>query len=152
MLFKAVWETTKNNLENDHWSAFHTLGKSTKWGQVKKFSKTNNIFQNKYNMYVYILNICSSMYAESLSHVWFFATPWTVAHQAPLSMEFPRWEYWNGLPFPALGDLPDPVIEPVSLSSPVRTGGFFTTYEIHIHISTCLYIMDCFSPFHLLHS
>ena len=69
MLFKAVWETTKNNLENDHWSAFHTLGKSTKWGQVKKFSKTNNIFQNKYNMYVYILNICSSMYAESLSHV-----------------------------------------------------------------------------------
>jgi len=44
MLLKAVWETTKNNLENTHWSAFHTLGKSTKRGQVKKISKTNNSF------------------------------------------------------------------------------------------------------------
>ena len=40
---------------------------------------------------------------KSLSHVWFFATPWTVAHQAPLSMVFPRQEYWSGLPFPSLG-------------------------------------------------
>ena len=42
-----------------------------------------------------------------------FATPWTVAHQAPLSMGFPRQEYWNGLPFPSPGDIPDPGIEPV---------------------------------------
>ena len=40
--------------------------------------------------------------------------PWTVAHQAPLSMEFSRQEYWNGLPFPSPGDLPDPGIEPGS--------------------------------------
>ena len=40
------------------------------------------------------------------------ATPWTVAHQAPLSMEFFRQEYWSGLPFPSPGDLPDPRIEP----------------------------------------
>ena len=40
-----------------------------------------------------------------------FATPWTVACQAPLSMGFPRQEYWNGLPFPSLGDLPDPGIK-----------------------------------------
>ena len=39
------------------------------------------------------------------------AAPWTVAHQAPLSMEFSRQEYWNGLPFPSPGDLPDPGIE-----------------------------------------
>ena len=39
-------------------------------------------------------------------------TPWTVAHQAPLSMGFPRQEYWSGLPFPSPGDLPDPGIEP----------------------------------------
>ena len=38
-----------------------------------------------------------------------------VAHQAPLSMEFPRQDYWSGLPFPTPGDLPDPGIEPVSL-------------------------------------
>ena len=43
------------------------------------------------------------------------ANLWTVAHQAPLSMEFPRQEYWSGLPFPSPGDLPDPGIEPSSL-------------------------------------
>ena len=43
-----------------------------------------------------------------------FATPWTVARQAPLSMEFSRQEYWSALPFPSPGDLPDPGIEPWS--------------------------------------
>ena len=52
--------------------------------------------------------------------------PWTVAHQASLSMEFFRQEYWSGLPFPSPGDLPDPGIEPVSPSSPVLPGGLFT--------------------------
>ena len=42
------------------------------------------------------------------------ATPWTVAHQAPLSMGFPRQEYWSGLPFPSPGDLPDARIKPGS--------------------------------------
>ena len=42
------------------------------------------------------------------------ATPWTVAHQAPQSMGFPRQEYWSGLPFPPPGDLPNAGIEPVS--------------------------------------
>ena len=42
------------------------------------------------------------------------ATPWTVAHQAPLSMEFSRQEYWSGWPFPFTGDLPDPGIKPRS--------------------------------------
>ena len=51
---------------------------------------------------------------KSLSHVKLFAVPWTVACQAPLSMEFSRQEYWNGLPFPFPGDLPDPGIEPAS--------------------------------------
>ena len=43
-----------------------------------------------------------------------FATLWTVARQAPLSMGFPRQEYWSGLPFPSPGDLPNPGIEPGS--------------------------------------
>ena len=51
---------------------------------------------------------------KSLSHVGLFATPWTVAQQAPLSMEFSRQEYWNGLTFPSPGDLPDPGIKPWS--------------------------------------
>ena len=62
-----------------------------------------------------------------LSHVWLFATPWTVAHQDPLSMEVSRQEYWNGLPFPLPGDLPNPGMESTSLESPVLTGRFFTT-------------------------
>ena len=44
----------------------------------------------------------------------YFATPWTVAHQATLSMRFPRQEYWSALPFPSPEDLPDPGIEPAS--------------------------------------
>ena len=49
-----------------------------------------------------------------LSHVWLFATPWTVAYQSPLSVGFSRQEYWNGLPFPSPGDLPNPGMEPGS--------------------------------------
>ena len=51
-----------------------------------------------------------------LSHVRLFATPWTVACWAPLSMGFSRKEYWSGLPFPSPGDRPDPGIEPRSLA------------------------------------
>ena len=49
-----------------------------------------------------------------LSHIWLFETPWTVAHQAPLSMEFSRQEYWNGFPFPSPEDLHNPGIKPGS--------------------------------------
>ena len=62
-----------------------------------------------------------------LSHVQFFVTPWTVAHQAPLSMGSSGQEYWSGLPCPPPGDLPDPGIEPASLLSPALAGKFFTT-------------------------
>ena len=51
---------------------------------------------------------------KSLNRVQLFATPWTVAYQAPLSMGFSRQEYWSGLPFPSPGDLPDPGIQPGS--------------------------------------
>ena len=49
---------------------------------------------------------------KSLSRIQLLVTPWTVAHQAPPSMEFSRQEYWSGLPFPSPGGLPDPGIEP----------------------------------------
>ena len=49
-----------------------------------------------------------------LSRVQLSATPWTVAHQAPLPMGFSRQDYWSGLPFPSPGDLPDPGIKPKS--------------------------------------
>ena len=51
---------------------------------------------------------------KSLSRVRLFATPWTVAYQAPPPMGFSNQEYWSGLPFPSPGDLPNPGIEPGS--------------------------------------
>ena len=62
---------------------------------------------------------------NSLSRVQLFATPWTVAYQAPLSMGFSRQEYWSGLPFPSPGDLPNPGIEP---RSPVIVGRHFIVW------------------------
>ena len=74
---------------------------------------------------------------KGLSCVQLFVTPWTVAHQAPLSMEFSRQEYWSGLPFPPPGDLPDPGIEPRSPtlqadSFPAKPPGKPLTYYIII--------------------
>ena len=60
-------------------------------------------------------------------HVRLFATLWSVAHQAPLSMGFSGKDYWSGLPRPPPGDLPDPGIKPVSLTYPALAGRFFTT-------------------------
>ena len=54
------------------------------------------------------------MKVKSLSCIQLFVTPWTVAHQASLSMGFSRQEYWSGLPFPPPGDIPNPGIKPRS--------------------------------------
>ena len=70
-------------------------------------------------MHACVLNCCTC--------VRLFAAPWTVAHQAPLSMGLSRQEYWSGLPCPPPGDLPDPGIKPTSLTSPPLPGGFFAT-------------------------
>ena len=59
--------------------------------------------------------VCVCVCVKSLSRVRLFATPWTVARQAPLSMGFSRPEYWSGLPCPPPGDLPNPGIKPTSL-------------------------------------
>ena len=64
------------------------------------------------------MRICCSVASDS------FATPWIVTHQAPLSMGFPRQEYWSELPFPSSGVIPNPGIE---LESPTLAGRFSTT-------------------------
>ena len=77
-----------------------------------------------------------------------FATPWTVACQAPLSMGFSRQEYCSGLPFPSLGDLLDPGIELTFLVSPALTGNFFTTsttWEALMNPQLLLLLLSCFS-------
>ena len=73
----------------------------------------------------FLLCVCTSI----LSHVQFFVTPWTIAHQAPLSMGFSRQEYWSGLPIPSPGDLPNPGIEPASLALVGRFSTNSTTWE-----------------------
>ena len=86
------------------------------------------------------------------------ATPWTVALQAPLSMGFPRQEYWSGLLFPPAGTFPDPGINPTSLSAPALAGGFFTTeprgkthvciyIHIYVHMYTCTYMYTIYTVF-----
>ena len=74
------------------------------------------------------------------SHVQLFATPWTVAHQAPLFMGFPRQGYWSQLPFPSPGSLSDPGIKSMSLTSPALAGRFFTTS------ATCLVLSEACFP------
>ena len=60
-------------------------------------------YLNRWYLFIHLIQLCmlNNFYspAKLLSHVWFFATPWTVAHQASLSMGFSRQEYWSGLPF-----------------------------------------------------
>ena len=76
---------------------------------------------------------------KSLSRVQLFATPWTVAHQAPPSMGFSRQEYWSGFPFPSPRDLPDPGIKGRSPalqadSLPSKPSGNFRLYEGHCKV------------------
>ena len=70
--------------------------------------------------------MCAFMLSR-FSHVQLFVTLWTAAHQAPLSMDFSRREYWSGFPCPPPGDLLNPGIEPPSLASPALADRFFTT-------------------------
>src|SRR5574337_123934 len=67
--------------------------------------------------------LCHAAMLSRFSRVRLCVTPWTGAHQAPLSKGFSRQEYWNGLPFPPPGDLPHPETEPISPLSPELQAG-----------------------------
>ena len=77
------------------------------------------------------------------------ATAWTVALQAPLSMGFPRQEYWSGLPFPSPGGLPDSRSNP---TSPALAGGFFTTESLGKPIYVCVCVCVCVCVYKSLES
>ena len=66
------------------------------------------------------------------SCVQFFMTPWNVVHQAPLSMGFPRQEYWSGSPFPSPRDLPNQEIEPASLALQVDSLSLIHLGSLHL--------------------
>ena len=80
-----------------------------------------------------------------LSHA-VFATPLTVAHQAPLSMGFSRQKYQSGLPFPPPGGIPYPGIKPTSLVSPASAGRFFTTEPLGKPLLPFFLILSLFLP------
>ena len=92
---------------NDPYSVFAKQLFSSKQGS----GLTSNLLD--YNLPGLVSKLCPTL-----------LTPWTVAHQAPLSVGFPRQEYWSGLPFPSPGDLPDPGIE---LGSPALQAGSLPT-------------------------
>ena len=79
------------------------------------------------HLQVQLVSRVACVHAKSFSRVLFFATLWTVAHQALLPMQFSRQEHWSESLCPPPGDLPDPGIEPMSLMSPALAAGFFTT-------------------------
>ena len=73
----------------------------------------------------------------------FFATPWTVALQAPWCVGFPRQEYWSGLPFPSPGDLPHPGIEPGSLALQVDSLPFEPPGKPCVCVCVCVCVCEC---------
>ena len=83
--------------------------------------------QNSLSLYCKNGQLLSMCVLNCISCVQLFATLWMVARQAPLSMGFSRQEFWNRLPCPTPGDLPDSGIEPASLTSPELTGALFPT-------------------------
>ena len=85
-------------------------------------------FECMYIILFYQITSCDlACVLSHFSRAWLFATPWTVAHKASLSMGFSRQECWSGLPFPTPGDLPDLGIKPTSPVSPASASRFFTT-------------------------
>ena len=100
------------------------------WSRNSSFYITN-IYGVQSPLFIHIISDDSSCVLSHFSHVLLFAIAWTGtwrtgAHQALLSMGFSRQEHWSGLPFPSPGDLPDPRIKPMSLTSPALADGLFT--------------------------
>ena len=92
--------------------------------------------------------VCVCAHAQALLTccVRLFAIPWTVAHQAPLSTEFSRQEYWSGLPFPPATDLPDPGIKPGSPELQANSSLTEPAGKLCSVLSNSLRLMDCRLP------
>ena len=118
------------------------------WGSLWLKSPTGSLQQHlSSEMFVVVV--------QSQSPIWLFATPWTIARQGPLSMGFPRQEYWSGLPFPSPGDLPYPGIEPTSLTCSTLASGFFlflfflTNFCLHSALQPFLFPPSIFYSVHV---
>ena len=116
---RGTWEGGSGGLQNRPWKpqragsqdlcltqtlALGCPGEDVTLGEAAQIAEADAEADNSWRTWPQLLG----RKGKSLSNVWLFVTPWTVAWQAPLSMEFSRQEYWRGLPCPSPGDLPDP--------------------------------------------
>ena len=118
------------------WITHCQAGKSTSWLRV--FTSLYHHVLHFAHM-IFVAFLC--VWVHSLSCIWLFATLWTVVHQAPLSMEFPRQEYQSEFPFPTPGDLLYPGIKPASLASPALAGRFFNTVPPYPMVNTDILLL-----------
>ena len=118
---------TERERERDIYFHFHP---DYCFGKTKYIWPWGSLLQLWFSILSNILWPVCMCVPSRFSHVQLFATPWTVADQAPLSMGFSRQESRSGLPCPSPGDLPNPGIKPTFLTSPALAGGFFTTSAI----------------------
>ena len=102
----------------------HTVVFLLRWALLVRCSPEN---------FICTISLRHACMLSRFSCVQLFATPWTVVCQAPLSMGFSSEESWSGWPLPPPGDLPDPGIEPSSLTTPALAGEFFTTSAISVN-------------------
>ena len=128
----ASWATVHQSAKSQTWLRDYT---TTSWDSVPTqhsistphlwpLASTSALSDSKNST---ILDVLFSCVLSCFTRAPLFATAWTVGRQAPLSLGFSRQDYWNGLPCPPLGDLPNPAIKPASLMPPALAGGFFTT-------------------------
>ena len=110
------------------WIVAHQAPPSMKFSRQECWSGLPFPSLGTYSYVAHTLKFSLFLYVCMLSHSCLtLYDPWTVAHQARLSIEISRQEYWSGLPFPTPGDPPDPGIKPISLVSPALAARFFTT-------------------------
>ena len=122
------------------WHSFEFSDWESKTITVSKLvGKGKSRFKNRWVISMWV-------HTHMLSPVWPFVTPWTVAHQAPLSMGLSRCDYCSGLPFPAPGDLPDLGIEPKSLALAVGLFYHWATRETWVISTQYVYIEKEISP------
>ena len=131
--WKRKWQSTPVFLPGESHGQ-RSLADYSPWDH-EEFETTEATEQTCMHLYMYNYYVCSvyivrlllTLCVRVLSYVGLFATPWTVARQAPVSIEFSSQEYWSELPFISPGDIPNPGIKLVSLMSPGLADRFFTT-------------------------
>ena len=125
-MFGGLSSSHSNVSPRDHeYMYYFTMGLGVAGPGVLAYDEPPSMLEciNTYDLNLCFVCVCVCVCV--LSRVPLFATPWTIVHQVPLSMEFSRQEYWSRLPFP--GDLSDPMIEPASLMPHELAREFFTT-------------------------